>query len=94
MAQVGTIGLDTAGLDTAENVFRAHGADACGRGVFSKRLGRAEVLTFIALQPPCELPYEPAAVGCLKRSDGWQPPTSCLPSKTACVQGGLHGGGV
>ncbi len=33
MAQVTTIGLDI-----AKNVFHAHGADARGQGVFSKRL--------------------------------------------------------
>lgn len=47
MSQVTTIGLDI-----AKNVFHAHGADARGQGVFSKRLSRAKLLAFFAAQPP------------------------------------------
>ncbi len=53
MAEVSTIGLDI-----AKNVFHAHGADASGRGVFSKRLSRAKVLTFFADQPRCTVALE------------------------------------
>ena len=53
MAEVSTIGLDI-----AKNVFHAHGADAQGRGVFSKRLSRAKVLTFFATQPRCKVALE------------------------------------
>ena len=40
--------VSTIGLDIAKPVFHAHGADAQGRGVFSKRLTQAKVLTFFA----------------------------------------------
>lgn len=53
MAQVTTIGLDI-----AKNVFHAHGADARGQGVFSKRLSRAKLLGFFAAQPPCLVALE------------------------------------
>jgi transposase len=45
-------------LDIAKHVFHAHGADAQGRGVFSKRLTRAKVLTFFATQPRCTVALE------------------------------------
>jgi transposase len=48
----------TIGLDIAKHVFHAHGADAQGRGVFSKRLSRAKVLTFFAAQPRCTVALE------------------------------------
>ena len=50
--------VSTIGLDIAKNVFHAHGADAQGRGVFSKRLSRAKVLTFFATQPRCKVALE------------------------------------
>ena len=53
MSQVTTIGLDI-----AKNVFHAHGADARGQGVFSKRLSRAKLLGFFAAQPPCLVALE------------------------------------
>ena len=53
MAEVITIGLDI-----AKHVFHAHGADGQGRGVFSKRLSRAKVLTFFAAQPRCTVALE------------------------------------
>jgi len=43
--------VTTIGLDIAKNVFHAHGADARGQGVFSKRLSRAKLLGFFAAQP-------------------------------------------
>ena len=39
--------VSTIGLDLAKRVFQAHGADACGRVVFRKRLRREQVLTFL-----------------------------------------------
>lgn len=48
MAEVSTIGLDI-----AKSVFHAHGADASGRVVFSRRLTRARLLDFFAQQAPC-----------------------------------------
>jgi transposase len=53
VSQVATIGLDI-----AKNVFHAHGADARGQGVFSKRLSRAKLLGFFAAQPPCLVALE------------------------------------
>lgn len=32
------------GLDIAKNVFHAHGADASGRGLFSRKIGRGKLL--------------------------------------------------
>jgi transposase len=48
----------TIGLDIANRVFQAHGADASGRVVFRKRLVRAKLLQFFAAQPPCTLAME------------------------------------
>jgi len=48
MAEVSTIGLDI-----AKNVFHAHGADARGQMVFSRRLTRVKLLEFFAAQPRC-----------------------------------------
>jgi transposase len=53
MGQVSTIGLDI-----AKHVFQAHGADALGAVVFRKRLRRAQVLEFLAAQPPCDVAME------------------------------------
>ena len=50
--------VTTIGLDIAKNVFHVHGADARGRGVFSKRLSRAKVLDFFAVQAPCTVAME------------------------------------
>jgi hypothetical protein len=44
--------VSTIGLDLAKNVFQVHGADVAGAVVFRKRLRRASVLQFFALQPP------------------------------------------
>ena len=46
------------GLDIAKNVFQAHGADASGRQVFSRRITRRNVLTFFANQPRCLVALE------------------------------------
>ena len=35
------------GLDIAKNVFHAHGADASGRAVFSRKIGRGKLLEFV-----------------------------------------------
>lgn len=53
MADVSTIGLDI-----AKAVFHAHGADASGRLVFSRRLTRAKLLEFFAAQPRCVVALE------------------------------------
>ena len=46
MEEVGIIGLDI-----AKSVFHAHGADASGGVVFSRRLTRAKLLKLFADQP-------------------------------------------
>ena len=53
MAEVSTIGLDI-----AKTVFHAHGADARGQMVFSRRLTRAKLLEFFAAQPRCVVALE------------------------------------
>jgi transposase len=53
MAEVSTIGLDI-----AKTVFHAHGADARGEMVFSRRLTRAKLLEFFAAQPRCVVALE------------------------------------
>lgn len=51
-------GISTIGLDIAKSVFHAHGADAGGRTVFSRRLTRARLLDFFARQAPCVVALE------------------------------------
>jgi transposase len=46
------------GLDIAKNVFHAHGADASGRMVFSRRISRGKLLDFFASQPRCVVALE------------------------------------
>lgn len=46
------------GLDIAKSVFHAHGADASGRMVFSRRLTRPKLLKFFADQPRCTVALE------------------------------------
>jgi transposase len=53
--------VSTIGLDIAKSVFHAHGADAGGRPVFSRRLTRARLLDFFAQQAPCVVALEPVA---------------------------------
>src|SRR3954452_9377495 len=53
----------TIGRDIAKRVFQAHGADATGRVVFRKRLVRAKVLEFFAVQPPCLVALEACGGG-------------------------------
>ena len=38
--------LKTIGLDTAKNVFQAHGADDSGTVIFRKKLPRRQLLPF------------------------------------------------
>lgn len=46
------------GLDIAKSVFQAHGADAIGKCVFKRKLGRSEVSAFFAKLDPCEVVLE------------------------------------
>ena len=48
----------TIGLDIAKQVFHAHGADANGRQVFSRRIVRRKVMEFFAGQPRCLVALE------------------------------------
>jgi transposase len=45
--------VTTIGLDIAKQVFHAHGADASGAMVFSRRVTRQKLIQFFASQPRC-----------------------------------------
>ena len=45
----------TIGLDIAKHVFHAHGADATGRAVFSRKLTRGKLLDFFVAHPRCRV---------------------------------------
>jgi transposase len=49
------------GLDLAKNVLQAHGAAADGTVVFRRKLSRAQLLKFMASQPPCVVAMEACA---------------------------------
>ena len=49
------------GLDLAKNVFQAHGAAADGSVIFRRKLSRAQLLKFMAAQPPCVVAMEACA---------------------------------
>ena len=49
------------GLDLAKNVFQAHGAASDGAVVFRRKLSRAQLLKFMAAQPPCVVAMEACA---------------------------------
>ncbi|WEX77147.1 IS110 family transposase [Sinorhizobium numidicum] len=50
--------VSTIGLDIAKRVFQAHGANASGAAVFSKKIARAKLLGFFASQPRCVVAIE------------------------------------
>lgn len=50
--------VTTIGLDIAKQVFHAHGADASGAMVFSRRITRAKLVGFFASQPRCLVALE------------------------------------
>lgn len=50
--------VTTIGLDIAKNVFHAHGADASGRALFSRKISRTKLLEFFARQPRCMVALE------------------------------------
>ena len=50
--------VTTIGLDIAKHVFHAHGADAVGREVFSRKITRGKLLGFFASQPRCLVALE------------------------------------
>lgn len=49
------------GLDIAKQVFHAHGADASGATVFTRRITRAKLMAFFAAQPRCVVAMEACA---------------------------------
>lgn len=50
--------VTTIGLDIAKHVFHAHGAEATGRAVFSRRITRGKLLDFFSGQPRCLVALE------------------------------------
>ena len=50
--------VSTIGLDIAKSFFQAHGADAAGHQLFSKRTPRGKLLEFFAAQPRCLVAME------------------------------------
>jgi transposase len=50
--------VTTIGLDIAKNVFHAHGADARGRALFSRKISRTKLLEFFAQHPRCTVALE------------------------------------
>ena len=56
MVEVGVISLDL-----AKNVLQAHGAGTDGSVVFRRKLSRAQLLKFMAAQPPCVVAMEACA---------------------------------
>jgi transposase len=50
--------VTTIGLDIAKNVFHAHGADASGKPLFSRKISRTKLLEFFAKQPRCLVALE------------------------------------
>jgi hypothetical protein len=51
------------------------------RGWKNQGLAERDRAREAVMDPVRELPYRPAANGCIKRPDRWQHPTSCLPPK-------------
>lgn len=50
--------ISTIGLDIAKQVFHAHGADAAGVPLFSRRVTRQKLIEFFASQPKCTVAME------------------------------------
>ena len=53
--------VTTIGLDIAKQVFHAHGADASGAPLFSRRITRQKLIEFFASQPRCTVAMEACA---------------------------------
>ena len=51
--------VSTIELDIAKSVFQAHGADAAGHQLFTRRITRCKVLEFFSSQPRCLVALEP-----------------------------------
>ncbi len=50
--------ITTVGIDLAKNIFQCHGVDKNGHQLFSKRLTRTKLVTFIAKLSPCTIAME------------------------------------
>lgn len=55
--------VSTIGLDIAKNAFPAHGADARGAALFSRKISRTKLLEFFAGQPRCTVALEACGGG-------------------------------
>src|SRR5215468_1166630 len=55
--------VSTIGLDIAKHVFQVHGADGAGHVLFRKRITRAKLLSFLAVQTRCVVAMEACAGG-------------------------------
>jgi transposase len=53
-----TMTITTLGIDLAKNVFQLHGANAYGKKIFSKRVGRAAFLRTLQQLPRCLIGME------------------------------------
>ena len=53
--------VTTIGLDLAKRVFQAHGIDADGTVVLTKRLHRKQMIPFFSKLPPCLIGVEACA---------------------------------
>ena len=53
--------VTTIGLDIAKQIFHAHGADASGAPMFSRRITRQKLVQFFASQPRCTVALEACA---------------------------------
>lgn len=53
--------VTTIGLDIAMQIFHAHGADASGTPVFSRRITRQKLIQFFASEPRCIVAMEACA---------------------------------
>lgn len=53
--------VTTVGLDIAKQVFHAHGANASGATIFSRRITRQKLIAFFASQPRCTVAMEACA---------------------------------
>src|SRR5437764_771446 len=51
------------GLDTAKNLFQAHGLDESGRAVLRRKLHRSELVRFFEQQPRCTVFLEACGAG-------------------------------
>ena len=66
-------------LDIEKNVFQAHGADARGQQLFSRRIPRGQVLRFFEDQPRCLVALEACGTSASR--------SRCGMSRICCTSG-------